>query len=151
MNTDNIKFRAWLKKEEKMVDVKSIHLGTRKIMYGYSNGSQNYGSRSCSFEGCKLLSWYPEQDGAGNDVFEGDILYRHVDFRHISPKWVEDNYVVVNMGDAVRMYTVRTVGKDAVYYGTMKDVDVSCYIVVGNIFENKNILTDLGFEVQEVC
>lgn len=151
MNSKNIRFRAWLKKDQKMVDVRSIHFGTKKIMYSYSDGPQNYGSRSCRFEDCILLSWYPKQDGAGNDIFEGDILYRHADFRHISPNWVEDNYIVVNMGDAVKMYTVRTSGKEAVFYGRMGDVDTTSYIVVGNILEDKNILTDLGFEVQEIC
>lgn len=151
MNSKNIRFRAWLKKDQKMVDVTSIHFGTKKIMYSYSDGPQNYGSRSCRFEDCILLSWYPKQDGVGNDVFEGDILYKHVDLRHISSNWEEDTYIVVNMEDAVRMYTSRSSGRDVVYYGTMEDVDVSSYMVIGNIFENKDMLTTLGFEVQEIC
>ena len=31
-----IKFKAWLKKSKRMVDVKSIHFGTSKIIVGYS-------------------------------------------------------------------------------------------------------------------
>lgn len=152
MNVNNIKFRAWLKKEKKLVDVKSIHFGTKKVMYGYSNGPQNYGTRSCKFEDCILLQFYPEKDGVGNEIFEGDILYKHADLEHLSPNgWFEDVYIVVSMGNEVKMYVNRSNNKDAVYTGTMKEIDTPSYMVIGNIFENRNILTDLGFEVQEIC
>ena len=151
MNINNFKFHAWLKKEKKMVDVKSIHFGTKKIMYGYSDGPQNYGSRSCKFEDCILLQLYPEQDGVGNEVFEGDILYKHIDFGYLCPGWSEDVYVVVAMDSEVKMYVNRSNDKDAVYTGTMKEIDASSYMVIGNIFEDKNMLTKAGFEVQEIC
>lgn len=151
MNSKNIRFRAWLKKDQRMVDVTSIHFGTKKIMYGYSDGPQNYGSRSCKFEDCILLQLYPEQDGVGNEIFEGDILYKHVDFGYLCPGWSEDVYVVVAMNSEVKMYISRSNNKDAVYAGTMKEIDVSSYMVIGNIFENKDMLTNLGFEVQEIC
>lgn len=34
-DNDEIKFKAYLKKENKIVDVKSIHFGTRKVMIGF--------------------------------------------------------------------------------------------------------------------
>ena len=69
-----IEFRAWLKKENKMVNVKSIHFGTKKIMYGYSVNSQNYGNKTCKFEDCELMECTQLKDKNETKIFEGDIL-----------------------------------------------------------------------------
>lgn len=55
----NLKFRAWLKDENKMVEVKSLHLSTRRIMYGYSNNQHSYGNTTRSFD--ELLEEYYRQ------------------------------------------------------------------------------------------
>lgn len=52
-----IKFRAWLKKSKKLVEVKSLHLGTRKAIIGYSKSSTNYGNYSISFDEIELMQY----------------------------------------------------------------------------------------------
>lgn len=71
---NNLKFRAWLKQEKKMVEVKSLHLSTRKIMYGYSNNSQSYGNKVMSFDDVILMQATGLKDINGKDIYEGDMI-----------------------------------------------------------------------------
>lgn len=71
---NEIKFRAWLIKNKKMVEVKTIHLSTRKIMYGYSNGPQSYGNKVSSFKDVILMQSTGLKDINGKDIYDGDIL-----------------------------------------------------------------------------
>ena len=52
-----IKFRAWLKKSKKLVEVKSLHLGTKKVIVGYSKSPTNYGNYSVSFDEIELMQY----------------------------------------------------------------------------------------------
>lgn len=69
-----IGYRAWLKKDKKMVEVKSIHFGTKKIMYGYSESSHCYGNVTCKFDDCELMQFTGLTDKNGKQIFEGDIV-----------------------------------------------------------------------------
>lgn len=123
-----IKFRAWLKKENKMVEVKSLHLGTRKIIYGYSETSQCYGNKSCSFDDIELMQCTDIKDRNEKEIYEGDIVKTNIDLMGIVRfdigyyfEWITDSLV------------------------SMWNKDVKVWLewgleVIGNIYENPELL-----------
>lgn len=123
-----IKFRAWLKKENKMVEVKSLHLGTRKIIYGYSENSQCYGNKSISFSDCSLMQCTDIKDRNGKEIYEGDIVKTNIDLMGIVRfdigyyfEWITDSLV------------------------SMWNKDMKVWLewgleVIGNIYENPELL-----------
>lgn len=138
-----IEFRAWLKKDKKMVEVKSIHFGTKKIIYGYSENSHSYGNVSCKFDDCELMQYTGLKDKNGTKIFEGDIV-----------KLVENNHkyewtAIVEFGNPNGYYTwgwqLNPITKnvecnlDILCWIDMDDVGVSCE-VIGNIHDNPELL-----------
>ena len=123
-----IKFRAWLKKEKKMVKVKTLHLGTRKIIYGYSENSQCYGNKSCSFDDVRLMQYIGLKDKNGKEIFEGDIVKTNIDLTGIVRfdigyyfEWITNNLV------------------------SMWNKDMKVWVewgleIIGNIYENPELL-----------
>lgn len=113
-----IEFRAYLKKEHKIVEVKSLHIGTRKIMYGYSETREIYGNTTRSLDECELMQYTGLKDKNGKKIFEGDFVKaRHNDelykvhwesFRFI----IEDNYgnVILPVQGAIDHFECEVVG-----------------------------------------
>ena len=142
---NNVKYRAWLKNEKKMVDVKSIHFGTKKIMYGYSKGPQNYGTRSCKFEDCILMPCFIHQDKNKRDIFDGDILYKPNPGEEVS--WNDYFYISYNPDKAwctrYFLWGDRSADRPIFNPSGYGGVDVSNLEVIGNIYENKKLLEKL--------
>ena len=61
----DIKFRAYIKDTNKrvpseinkIVEVKSLHLGSRKAIIGYTKSPSNYGNYSISFDDIELMQY----------------------------------------------------------------------------------------------
>lgn len=73
-DNDEIKFKAYLKKENKIVDVKSIHFGTRKVMIGFKKDSSkgySYGNRSYSYDDIVLMRYSGHHDKFCNEIYDG--------------------------------------------------------------------------------
>lgn len=107
---NEVKFRAWLKDENKMVEVKSLHLSTRKIMYG---------NTTKSFDDVILMQSTGLKDENDIEIYEGDILYDLDGYIIGVVKYVEGVY---RCGD----YNL------AIIYD-------KCH-VAGNIYENKELM-----------
>lgn len=123
-----IEYRAWLKGERKMVEVKTIHFGTRKIMYGYSAGVQNYGNASCGFDGCEIMQFTGLKDESGVKIYEGDIVKMlNIDEYPMQIKWSEEwaRFIFYNLVDKKEM-----------------NLFTEQCEVIGNIYDNPELIKE---------
>lgn len=130
------KFRAWLIKEKKMVEVKSIHLSTNKIMYSYSINSQSYGNKSSKFDEIELMQFINLKDKNSKDIYIGDILLIKV----FNPNhWEKDikKAIVVAENECVACVYASEDGFKR-YSSIGKDAEI-----IGNIYENLELLEGL--------
>lgn len=119
-------FRAWLKDTQEMIEVKSIHLSTKKIMYGFS-GRYYYGNTSCSFDDCELMQFTGLTDKNNKKVFEGDI---------VKVNGVATATVIYNETDACYAFDYGPEGKPLI----VELVDEHSVEVIGNIYENPELI-----------
>ncbi|MCK1246250.1 YopX family protein [Streptococcus uberis] len=118
-----IKFRAWDKKLEMMIDVVSIDFIEKTLIgehweYGYTV--------PISFSDAILMQSTGLFDENGVEVFEGDILYY--------PEQDEDNYGYIEF-DKDRLAFVLDNGFEKFVYG-----EYGMSYIVGNIYENPELL-----------
>ena len=134
----NIKFRAYIKDTNKrvpseinkIVEVKSLHLGSRKAIIGYSKSSSNYGNYSISFDDIELMQYTGLHDKNGKEIYEGDIVewagYKMEVF------WGED--IGIGYG-----FCWRPCGDNTDYHESMTGF-IDEYEVIGNIYDNPELL-----------
>ena len=129
-----IKFRAWLKEEKKMVNVETIDFSEKSIQYLEKNEIIDaYLLRTKFLEDVELMQYTGIKDKNGKEIYEGDIL--------------KDNKgriskVVWHGSFAGFVYSY--IDKDNEEYCNPNNLHL-CYMkmeVVGNIYENKNLLED---------
>lgn len=140
-----LRFRAYLKQEKIMVEVKSIHLGTQKIIYGYSENSQGYGNKSCEFNNIELMKYTGLEDKNDKEIYEGDIVIAHYFFQNYDPTTLGafededeitgkivcdlDGFRVIDRTDECRQLPL-----------SMIQEPVEELEVIGNIYENKDLI-----------
>ena len=134
----DIKFRAYIKDTNKrvpseinkIVEVKSLHLGSRKAIIGYSKSSSNYGNYSISFDDIELMQYTGLHDKNGKEIYEGDIVewagYKMEVF------WGED--IGIGYG-----FCWRPCGDNTDYHESMTGF-IDEYEVIGNIYDNPELL-----------
>lgn len=125
---NNLKFRAWLKDENKMVEVKSLHLSTRRIMYGYSISNQNCGNTTKSFDDVVLMQATGLKDINGNDIYEGDLL--NGDYYTKYP-------LICKFEDCAFRVEIKYCGDNIL---KQEAIDFFKLEVIGNIYENKELI-----------
>ena len=131
-----IKFRAWLKKDKKMVNVETIDFTDKSIQYLEKNEFINaYLLRRMIFDDIELMQYTGLKDKNGKEIYEGDIIKYKFPYdrrlNHTSPvKFLEietsfgikDRY-----GNEIPLYKITT---------------NNFFEVIGNIYENKNLLEE---------
>ena len=131
-----LKFRAWLNKEKEMVEVKSIHLSTKKIMYGRS-GKYNYGNKAVNIDEVMLMQFTGVKDKNNREICEGDVAklpaYLTNYTQYAVCKWIDNtNSVEDVIGFAFEDMSGKRVRND----------EWEDYEIIGNIFENSELLGD---------
>ena len=144
----NIKFRAYIKDTNKrvpseinkIVEVKSLHLGSRKAIIGYSKSSSNYGNYSISFDDIELMQYTGLHDKNGKEIYEGDIIEFSYDmFVGNFDTFVAKGVVVFDEGAFyVELFENERTTKDEAYL--LYSINLDTIEVIGNKFDNPDLL-----------
>ena len=126
------KFRAWLKKEKKMVEVLSINFQEKRISVP-ANGDIRR-PNFYDFDGVVLMQYTGLKDKNGTEIYESDIL--------------DDSYIsCLSKGKVIKhfiatyknaMFFGELIGKTP--YGDMPLYHLIKTKVIGNIYENPELL-----------
>lgn len=144
---NNLKFRVWDKKLKLLGDVSSIDFDSKNLMYFYDKETEIY----ANFEDVELMQSTRLFDENGKEIFEGDIvefpeLYDFYDFEGGLTSVDGFNVAsVVKKGNYITLDNF--MGKDgttetelANYECTFDDLDFENFEIIGNIYENKELL-----------
>ena len=129
-----IKFRAWLKEEEKMVNVETIDFSEKSIQYLEKNEIIDaYLLRTTFLEDIDLMQYTGINDKNGVEIYEGDILkYKFLydrRFKHVS---------LVKFMEIEASFGIKDIyGNEIPLYRITAN---NYFEVIGNIYENKNLL-----------
>ncbi len=129
-----IKFRAWLKDEKKMIDVRAIDFDDdgNIICVNYPEGKSYSGYDGDNIE---LMQYTGLKDKNGNEIYEGDIVKGT---KRNGTKYWEINFISV-----VKFTNENKKSKFNIYVNEYKEFDFSACFgleVIGNIYENKELL-----------
>lgn len=132
-----IKFRAWSNEIKKFVDLFSITPNGKKFMLGAKGGNprMDYCLRYEDWDDLILMQYTGLKDKKGNEIYEGDIVEWGIgegegDIAHMEVK-CEFQYT--------KIYEVKYIGGG---FNLPRDLKVLNCEIIGNIFENKELLTN---------
>ena len=119
-----IKFRAWLKEERKMVNVETLFIGINRLCFGNFKTEDLFFR---DFEEVELMQYTGLKDKNGKEIYEGDIY-------HVGDKNIR--YLVVWFDSGFEGKQLRSTS----YAGLKswaKDIEI-----LGNIYENPELLEE---------
>ena len=125
-----IKFRAWDKENKKMMKVSSLSLENKEIAV------RENGTYHCfRMQNLELMQYTGIEDKNGKEIYEGDIIKYKFPYdtrlKHISPvKFLETEAsfgIKDRYGNEIPLYTISA---------------NNYFEVIGNIYENKNLLEE---------
>ena len=123
-----IKFRAWLKEERKMVNVETLFIGINRLCFGNSKTEDLFFR---DFEEVELMQYTGLKDKNGKEIYEGDILFFRDENMKYIVVWQDTAFIIKSI--EIRKYLEKMCWLD--------DTEICCEIV-GNIYENKNLLEE---------
>ena len=124
-----IKFRAWLKEDKKMENVKTMDFTDKTIRCLKKNEFINaYLLRIVSFDDVELMQYTGLKDKNGKEIYEGDIV--------VLNNIENDNMCIVRYEHSSYRLEGWSLRED------LSNVEDRFLEVVGNIYENKNLLEE---------
>ena len=127
-----LKIKAWLKKEKKMVSIIGIDFNYEYIRYSDDGNLFKDDYKIAEFKDIELLQFTGAKDKAGQEVYEADVIKFN--------DGIDDIYGLISYDD-----------EDAVYCVSYENVTehllnmAGNFEIVGNIFENPNLHEQLGY------
>ena len=119
-----IKYRAWLKEEKKMVNVFLMSLTEKWI--GYQIFYEEEKKKKFEFsdsENFKLIQYTGLKDSLGNEIYEGDILWNEYDEEYGEVIFDEGEWKLLESNISQNLFSILDVVE-----------------VKGNIYENEELL-----------
>ena len=127
-----IKFRAWLKEEKKMVNIETMDFTEKSIQYLEKSEIVNaYLLRRVGFDDIELMQYIELKDKSDKEIYEGDILFFRDENMKYVIVWQDTAFIIKSI--EIRKYS------EKMYW--LDDTEICCEII-GNIYENKNLLEE---------
>ena len=124
-----IKFRAWLKEDKKMVNVETMDFADKSMQYLEKSEIVNaYLLRRVIFDDIELMQYTGLKDKNGKEIYEGDIV--------VLNNIENDNMCIVRYEHSRYRLEGWGLRED------LSNAEARFLEVVGNIYENKNLLEE---------
>lgn len=127
------KFRAWDKVFKEMVQVNALVLDEQVVKVTYKNGNV----AKEDMKEYELMQSTGLKDKNGKEIFEGDVLCDEGIEQ-------EDEFVYVSVSSKEGMWICTQITNEDCGYGGALNEFVSDYSIIGNIYENPELLEDKG-------
>ena len=130
-----IKFRAWLKEEKKMVNVETMDFTEKSIQYLEKSEIVNaYLLRRVGFDDIELMQYIGLKDKNDKEIYEGDIVL-------VKPGGTSTWYKTVVKFKEGAFIASLIDGEDYIYIFN-RGFDSNDFEIIGNVYKNKNLLEE---------
>ena len=127
-----LKIKAWLKKEKKMVSIIGIDFNYEYIRYTEDDNLFNSDYKVTEFKDIELLQFTVLKDNGGQELYEADVIKFN--------DGVDDIYGLISYDDEDGTYRVSY--ENITEHLSEREGD---FEIVGNIFENPDLHEQLGY------
>lgn len=127
-----LKIKAWLKKEKKMVSIIGIDFNYEYIKYTGDDNLFNEDYKTAEFKNIELLQFTGLKDNGGQELYEADVIKFN--------DGIDDIYGLISYDDEDGTYRVSY--ENITEHLSEREGD---FEIIGNIFENPDLHEQLGY------
>lgn len=127
-----LKIKAWLKKEKKMLSIIGIDFNYEYIRYTEDDNLFNSDYKVAEFKDIELLQFTGLKDNGGQELYEADVIKFN--------DGIDDIYGLISYDDEDGTYCVSY--ENITEHLSDREGD---FEIVGNIFENPDLHEQLGY------